>query len=143
MTDRVPSDHPVVDSHRGQLEAVGSTGRAQLVLPSGVEPGVGEFVRLSLGGERETHAEICSTLRGRRAIRAAYANRRLARTADGTDLLGAWLDAGGHGPGDTLVLDVLTEGYAYGLREPGDRVVYTPVEPPDSSLADIAESLGE
>jgi hypothetical protein len=38
---------------------------------------------------------------------------------------------------------VLTEGYAYGLREPGKRVVYEPVERPDSSLADIAESLEE
>ena len=143
MTDRLPSDHPVVDSHRLRLEAVGSTSRPQVPLPAAVSVDAGTFVRLSLGGETETHAEVVSTLRGGRAVRAARANRRLARTGEGANLLGEWLDAGDHGPGDTLVLDVLTEGYAYGLREPGDRIVYAPVEPPDSSLADIAESLGE
>jgi len=143
MTDRLPSDHPVVDSHRVRLDAVGSTSRPQVPLPAAVAVDAGEFVRLSLGGETGTHAEVVPTLRGERAIRAARANRRLVRTGEGADLLGEWLDAGGHGPGDTLVFDVLTEGYAYGLREPGDRVVYTPVEPPNSSLADIAESLEE
>lgn len=142
MTDRLPSDHPVVDSHRIELDAVGSTGRPQLVLPPGLSCDPGDIVRLSLAGTR-THAEVVSTLRGETAVRRACRTRRLARTGEGTDLLGGWLDDGGHGPGSTLLLDVLTEGYAYGLREPGERVLYEPVEPPDSSLADIAESLGE
>jgi len=142
VTDRLPSDNPVVDSHRVELDAVGSTGRAQLVLPPGLSCGPGDIVRLSLEGT-QTHAEVVSTLRGEGAVRRACRNRRLARTGEGTDLLGGWLDDGGHGPGSTLLLDVLTEGYAYGLREPGERVLYEPVEPPDSSLADIAESLDE
>jgi hypothetical protein len=142
MPDRLPSDHAVVDSHRVELDAVGSTARPQLVFPPELSCAPGDFVRLSIGGT-QTHAEVVSTLRGDIAIRSGHANRRLARTGDGDNLLADWLDGGGHGPGSTLVLDVLTEGYAYGLREPGERVVYEPVERPDSSLADIAESLEE
>ena len=142
MTDRIPSDHPVVDSCRVELSAVGSTNRPQLVLPAALSCGAGDLVWLSLAGTG-THAEVVSTLSGENAVRAAYANRKLARNGTGEDLLGAWLDESGLGPGTTLVLDVLTEGHAYGLREPGERVVYNPVDRPDSSLADIAESLGE
>lgn len=142
MTDAIPSDHPAVDSHRVELSAVGSTGRPQLVLPADVGCAAGDFVRLVVDGQK-THAEVVSTLGGDRAIRAGYANKRLARTGEGTDLLDEWLDDAGFGPGSTLVLDVLTEGYAYGLRVPGERTVYEPIERPDSSLSDIADSLGE
>lgn len=142
MTDAIPSDHPAVDSHRVEIAAVGSTGRPQLVLPAELTCEEGAFVRLVVDGQ-QTHAEVDSTLGGERTIRAGYANKQLARTGSGTDLLREWLDDAGFGPGDTLVLDVLTEGYAYGLRVPGERVVYDPVEKPDSSLSDIADSLGE
>jgi hypothetical protein len=141
VTDRLPSDHPVVDSHRVELDAVGSTDRPQLLL-SGLSCVPGDLVRLSIEGTL-THAEVVSTLRGDSAIRGAYASRRLVRSGEGTNLLADWLGEHGHGPGSTLVLDVLTEGYAYGLREPGGRVVYEPPEQPDSSLADIADSLDE
>ncbi len=142
MTDPLPSDHPVVDSHRVELDAVGSTGRPQVVLPSALSCAIGDTVWLSLAGTG-AYAEVAGTLHGDAAIRAAYANRQLARTAEGGDLLGDWFEEHGFGPGTTLLLDVLTEGYGYGLREPGTRVVYEPVERPDPSLADIAESLGE
>lgn len=142
MTDRLPSDHPVVDSHRVELDAVGSTGRPQVLLPPELACDPEEFVRLSIGGG-QTHARVVSTLRGEPAVRGAYQNRRLARTHEGTNLLADWFDGHGYDPGTALVLDVLTAGYAYGLRKPGERVVYEPVERPDSSLADIADSLGE
>jgi hypothetical protein len=142
VTDAIPSDHPAVDSYRVELDSVGSTGRPQLLLPAEVDCAEGEFVRLVVA-DQQTHAEVVSTLGGERAIRGGYANKRLARTGDGTDLLDSWLDDAGFEPGSTLVLDVLTEGYAYGLRIPGERVVYDPVEKPDSSLSDIAESLDE
>lgn len=141
MTDAIPSDHPAVDSYRVELSSVGSTGRPQLVVPADLDCEAGEFVRLVVDG-RKTHAEVVSTLGDERAIRAGYANKRLARTGEGTDLLGDWLDDAGFGPGSTLVLDVLTEGYAYGLRIPGERLVYDPIEKPDASLSDIADSLG-
>ena len=140
MSDSVPSDHPAVDSHRVELDSVGSTNRPQLLLPAALSPEAGEFVRLVVDGTA-THTQIDTTLRGDAAIRGAYHNRRQARTGDGTDLLGEWLDEHDYGPGRTLVLDVLTAGYAYGLREPGKRVVYEPVEQPQSSLQDIAENL--
>lgn len=140
MSDSIPSDHPAVDSHRVELSSVGSTGRAQLVLPSDVACDENEFVRLVVG-DQQTHAQVVSTLGGELAIRSAYANKRLARTTDGEDRLSEWLDDTDFGPGSTLVLDVLTEGYAYGLREPGGRVVYEPIEKPDSSLSSIADSL--
>jgi hypothetical protein len=140
MSDPVPSDHPAVDSHRVELDSVGSTNRSQIPLPAALSPDAGEFVRLVVGGTA-THAEVGTTLRGDAAVRSAYHNRQRARTGDGVDLLSEWLDEHDHGPGSTLVLDVLTAGYAYGLREPGQRVVYDPVEQPRSSLQEIAENL--
>lgn len=142
MTDSIPSDHPAVDSHRVELSAVGSTGRPQLELPVELRCEDGDFVQLVIDGQ-QTHTEVVSTLGGEHAIRGGYANKRLARTKDGTNLFTQWLGNAGFGPGSTLVLDVLTNGYAYGLRVPGERIVYHPIEKPDSSLSDIAESLGE
>jgi len=140
MSDAVPSDHPTVDSHRVELDAVGSTNCPQLPLPAALSPEAGDFVRLVLDGTA-THARIDTTLQGEATLKSASHNRRQARTGDGTDLLGEWFDDHDYGPGSTLVVDVLTEGYAYGLREPGKRVVYDPVERPQSSLHDIAENL--
>ena len=140
MADAIPSDHSAVDSFRVDLTTVGSTSRPQVLVPEELDCERDEFVRLVLG-DRQTHTQVVSTLDGDRAIQGAYANKRLARTADGENLLATWLDDVGVEPRATLVLDVLTEGYAYGLRLPGERVVYEPLEKPNSSLSDIAESL--
>lgn len=142
VTDRVPSDNPSVDSYGVTLGSVGSTNRPQLVLPAELCCERGEFVRLVTDEDR-AHAEVVSTLDGSQTIRAAYPDRATARSGDGPDLFGRWLDDHDVGPGDTVVVDVLTEGYAYGLREPGERIIYEPPRRPDSSLADIAESLEE
>ena len=142
MTDALPSDHPSMVSHRVTLQAVGSTNRPQLVLPDQVACDPGEYIRLTVDGTR-AHATVTETLRGERAVPGAYENRRVARTGEGTDILGEWLREHGYGPGRTVVLDVLTEDYAYGVRKPGARVVYHPVDKPNSSLADIARSLDE
>ncbi|MXR52624.1 hypothetical protein GRX03_13540 [Halovenus sp. WSH3] len=140
MTDAIPSDHPAVDSYRVELSTVGSTSRPQIVLPGDLECDVDDFVRVVVGGAR-AHAQVDSTLAGRPVLRGAYANKRLARTTDGENVLAEWLDDEGFQPGTTLVVDVLTDGYAYGIREPGTRVVYEPIEKPDSSLSEIADSL--
>ena len=142
MADAIPSDHDAVDSFRVELAGVGRTGRAQLPLPAEATCAVGDIVELTVGGE-SSYAEVDSTLDGEPAIRGAFANRRLARTEAGEDRLRTWLDDQGYGPGSTLVFDIVTEGYGYGLRAPGNRVVYEASEPPDSSLADIARSLDE
>lgn len=140
MTDAIPSDHPAVDSHRVDLTTVGSTGRPQVLLPDELTCKPDDCIRLVLA-DRQTHAQVASTLSGEPTIQGAYANKQLARTTEGENLLSAWLDDVGLDPETTLVLDVLTDGYAYGLRVPGERVVYDPVEKPDSSLSDIADSL--
>lgn len=142
MADAIPSDHATVDSHRVELAGIGRTSRSQLLLPAAVDCAVGDVVALTVGGDR-LYAEVVSTLDGDRAIRGAFANRRLAQAEEGEDLLQAFFDARGYGPGETLVLDVVTEGHAYGLREPGNRVVYEAVDPPSSTLSEIANSLGE
>lgn len=142
MSGAVPSDHPTVDSHRVSVGQVGRTGRPELVLPDELGVESGDVLYLSLDGEG-AYAEVTATLDGDRAIRGAFANRRLARADEGADRLDAWLDERDLETGETVVLDVLTAGFAYGLREPGARVVYSPPDPPDSSLADIASSLTE
>ena len=142
MPDAIPSDHPTIESVRVECSRVGRTGRLQLLLPPAIELEDGDLVELTIDGDR-TYARVGSTLDGEAAIEGAYANRRLARSGEGTNLLAGFLDEHGHGPGSTLVVDEVTAGYAYGLREPGSRVTYEPAEPPDSSLADIAESLDE
>jgi len=140
VADAIPSDHPAVDSYRVDLTTIGSTGRPQLLLPAELHCDSDAFVRLVIA-DRQTHAQVVSTLSGELAIQDAYANKRLARNSDGENLLATWLDDAGLEPETTLVLDVLTDGYAYGLRKPGERVVYEPVEKPDSALADIVDSL--
>lgn len=140
MVDAIPSDHPAVDSFRVDLRTVGSTARPQVFLPADLDCEPEAFVRVVLDG-RQTHAQVASTLDGDRVFRGAYANKRLARATDGENLLAAWLDDAGLDAPTTLVLDVLTAGYAYGLRVPGERVVYEPLERPESSLSDIADSL--
>lgn len=143
MTERLPSDHDAVESHRVTLSTVGHTGRPELVLPAALDLAPDTVIRLSLEGA-VAHAQIEETLRGEPAIRGAFDNRRLARTADaGEDRLGPWAEDAGLRSGDSVLLDVLTEGFAYGLRRPGRRVVYEAPDAPADSLSDIARDLGE
>jgi hypothetical protein len=142
VPDAVPSDHDTVESHRVSLSTVGSTARRQILLPDAVSSDPGDVVVLSLSGDR-AYAAVKTTLDDDPVVRGAFATRPLAPRGDGEDELARWLDRVGADAGDTLVLDVLVEGYAYGLREPGTRVVYAPPDPPDPSLADIAHNLGE
>ncbi|PSP15262.1 hypothetical protein BRC62_07850 [Halobacteriales archaeon QH_10_67_13] len=140
--DRLVSDHDTVTSHRVSLERVGWTDRPQLPLPGELGVEIGDGISLSLAGRR-AHARVERTLEGEPALRGAFRTRRLARVeAPEAELLAEWLSETGLGPGDPIVLDILIEGYAYGLRPPGERVVYSPPEPPDSSLAEIADELG-
>lgn len=140
--DRLVSDHDTVTSHRVSLERVGRTDQPQLPLPDGLGAEIGDEISLSLAGRR-AHARVERTLAGEPALRGAFPTRRLARVeAPKAELLAEWLSETGLSPGDAVVLDVLVEGYAYGLRPPGERVVYSPPEPPDSGLSEIADELG-
>ncbi len=141
MTDRVPSDHDAVQSHRTTVAQVGRTGRPRIPLPDGVDAAVGDVLQVSLEGETY-HAQVGEALDGDRDLRGAFPNARLARAeGEGENALRAWLEEAGVAVGDPLLVDVVTPGYKYGLRRPGERVIYTATDPPASSLADIARDL--
>ena len=142
MPDGLPSDHDAVESHRVHLRQVGRTSRLAVSLPESLSCVPDDVVRLSLEGT-VAYARVDTDLRDNPVVRGAFPTKRLARTPDeGEDRLASWVSEAGFDGGDPAVLDVVTEGYAYGLRQPGERVVYASVDAPDSSLADIADSLG-
>lgn len=140
MSDRVPSDHDAVDTHRVPIEAVGRTGRPRVVLPDAIDVSDGSTVTLSLDGDAHD-ATVGTTLDGDLAITHAADNRRLARERDGENRLAEWVESASVSLGGSAHLDVVTAGQHYGLRTPGTRVVYTATTAPDSSLSDIASDL--
>ncbi len=140
MTDRIPSDHQTIESHRVHLSTVGRTRRYQLSLPDGLDCAIGDVAVLSLEGET-VYAEVTAGLDGEATVQSAARTRGAAGTQDSENELHSWLDSHEIEKGDALVLDVLRTGYAYGLRRPGERVVYSPPDAPDSSLASIAKDL--
>ena len=140
MADRLPSDHDAVETHRATVSQVGRTGRPQVEIPDAVSLEADAVVRVVLDGE-EYHGQVETTLDGDRVIRRAADNARLARNGSGENRLPGWFDDVDVAFGDSVHLDVVTEAYKYGLRSPGERVVYTATDAPDSSLADIARNL--
>ncbi len=141
MTDRVPSDHDAVTSHRTHVERVGSTSRPRVPLPDALDVSVGDILRVSLEGE-VVHAQVRESLSGEQDLRGAFANARLARLeGEGENHLRAWLADVDVGSGDPLLVDAVTPGFMYGLRRPGERVVYEAADPPSSTLADIARDI--
>ncbi|QSG11156.1 Uncharacterized protein HSBGL_0722 [Halapricum desulfuricans] len=141
MADRIASDHETVQTHRVTLGTAGRTSRPELALPESIDASDGDIVRLTLDG-RAYYALVEAGLDGTAHLRGAFENARLAREGDGENPLLDWIDDTGVEPGRSLLLDVLSAGYHYGLREPGQRAVYTVHEPPQGSLSDIADSLG-
>lgn len=140
MADRLPSDHDAVETYRVTVSQVGGTGRPEVELPDDVGVAEGDLVRVVLDGD-EYHGRIDSALDGRLVIRRAGANARLAREGEGTNHLARWVDDVGVRLGGSVHLDVVTTGHKYGLRSPGNRVVYTATDGASSSLADIAREL--
>jgi len=140
VPDRVPSDHASVASVRASLARSGGTRRPCLRLPDGLDVTAGDLVRLVLDG-RERHACVDEDARGL-LLRGAYDNRRLARNpGEGENRLVEWCREHDRGPDEAVELDEVVAGSLYGLRVPGDRVVYEVVEGPKESLASIAERL--
>lgn len=141
MTERVPADHDTVSNQRVHLERVGRTERLRVPVPPCLDVGAGDVVRLSLEGT-EYHAQVATAMSGGLDIRGAFDNPRLARAdGEGTDHLQVWFDEVGLAGEDPLLVDTVTPGFQFGLRRPGQRVVYEARDPPDSSLADIATDL--
>jgi hypothetical protein len=143
VSDRIPSDPETVDSHRVRLATVGRTGRPRVPLPEDLDCAVDDVVSLSLEGDRG-RAQVTTDLSGEPVIDGVYTNARLARAADeGDNALISWVAGRTLSADDPLLIDVLAPGYAYGLRRPGERVVYQAVDPPAASLAEIARELDE
>lgn len=138
MSDRIASDHPSVVTHDGTLKRVGRTSRLRVVFDADLP--TDEVVRLILDGT--TYRTRFEEARGGVALTGAYDTASAARDpASATDRLQEWLDEHDLSEGRTVHLDVVEEGFAYGLRAPGERAVYDAVEPPSEGLADIARSL--
>lgn len=140
MADRLPSDHDAVQTHRGPVSQVGRTGRPEVAIPDALPLEDGDVIHLVLDGE-QYHGQVETTLEGDTVIRRAADNARLVREGEGEDRLSEWFDAIDVAFGDSVHFDVVTEGHKYGLRSPGNRVVYSATDRPDSSLTDIARNL--
>jgi hypothetical protein len=139
VTERVPSDHPSVTTHRASLERSGGTRRPCLRLPDAVALAEGDVVRLVLDGD-EFHAVVTGDTTGL-VVRSAHDNRRMARERDGENRFVEWASAVDRGPGDAVEVDEVVPGTLYGVRVPGARTVYSATEPPRDSLSAIADSL--
>jgi len=140
VSDRLPSDHDAVTSYRTRRERVGRTSRVRVPLPAALDVAEGDVIRLSLAGTTY-HAQVQSSLDGDLDVRGAFDNARRARAREGDNHLQSWVDDAGLGPGDAVVLDVVTSGFKFGLRRPGQRVIYEATDAPSSSLSDIARDL--
>lgn len=142
MADRVPSDHPSVETVRATLVTVGGTDRLAVAVPADAALPADEVVRLVLDGD-EYHAQVQRELGGDDyRIQGAFDAPRFARTQGaGQNRLPAWVDDADVAVGGSVLLDVVVEDFLYGLRAPGDRAVYAAREPPAEGLAAIAEQV--
>lgn len=141
--DRIPSDHDSVDVIRATLARHGGQ-RVRVEVPQYHADRFprGDVFRVVVGGSRryariEPHLTADTLL-----ITGAYDGPITTRDrSEAPDRLTEWVNATGLGPGDPVLIDVVTEDYLYGIRHPGDRVFYDDPEPPDDDLVAIARKL--
>jgi hypothetical protein len=133
---RVSSDG--LETVRASIEQSGALDRPKLVVPEGTMP---EGSVRVVADETTYHAATEVGLGGDLEVRGLYDNARLARSREGENHLPAWVDAAGLAAGRSALLDVVVDGEQYGLRAPGESVVYRVTETPDESLASIAEDV--
>jgi len=141
MVDRVASDHSSLETLDAELVSHGPGSRRAVELSGDVTVPTGEVVRLVVDGAvRYTKPSRFAgeTIR----ISGAFDAPDHARSpADRPNRLREWLDRTDLATGRTVHLDVIEEEFKYGLREPGERVVYDAPETPEDSLASIASRL--
>ncbi|MFC3960166.1 DUF7112 family protein [Halovivax cerinus] len=144
MADRIPSDHPSVETLRTTCVATATGHRLELPAEESATVPADDVVRLVLDGE-ERSARVDRAIDGdTRSITGVYETPRYARNpGEGTNLLERWLDDNGVDDGSSALLDVVEPNFYYGLRTPGESAVYAAKEPPSDSLASIAEDLDE
>jgi hypothetical protein len=145
VAERVPSDHESITTVRATLERVGRTDRPKVVLPVDrpMEFAPDEVVRVVVDG-RTCHTQVATDLDGRPELRGAFDSPTLARDPGaGADRLAAWVDDAALEFGGSVLVDVVTDGFEYGLRAPGERTVYEATARPDEGLASIARDVEE
>lgn len=137
----VPHDHPSVHTVRATLERHGSGLR--VAIPEGERERfpADEVVRVVVDG-RERHARIESHLtEDRLFLPGIYDSPARARSGDSSDGLDSWADDRGRSAGDSVLLDVVDEGFRYGLRAPSESATYEDRSSPDDDLASIARQV--
>lgn len=146
MSQRVPSDHSSVSTIDATLAQSGATNRPCIEISADDAAAfpANEVVRLVLD-DTEHRSLLRSELSGDGArITGAYDSPKLARNpGDGENRLVDWFDASNLSFGRTVHVDVVAEGFLYGVRSPGERAVYTVPDQPDDSLSSIADELEE
>ncbi|ODR82532.1 hypothetical protein BG842_24515 [Haladaptatus sp. W1] len=144
MTQRVSSD--TTETVRATLAQAGATNRANIEIPADDEDSfpADELVRVVMD-DTEYRARIERPLTGDgRLIRGVYDTPRLARNpGEGENRLSEWFADSNRSFGQSVLIDVVEEGFKYGIREPGSRAVYEATEAPNESLADIARQVDD
>ncbi|WP_423743424.1 hypothetical protein V5735_10200 (plasmid) [Haladaptatus sp. SPP-AMP-3] len=144
MTQRVSSD--TTETVRATLAQAGATNRANIEIPADDEDSfpADELVRVVMD-DTEYRARIERPLTGDgRLIRGVYDTPRLARNpGEGENRLSEWFADSNRSFGQSVLIDVVEEGFKYGIREPGSRAVYEATEAPNGSLADIARQVDD
>lgn len=141
MADRIASDHSSVRTVDATVTRAGRTDRPKLVLPTDAADLFpdGDVVRVVLDGTRR--AQVTRSFDGEPEIPGVYDTPDQAREGSGENRLPDWLDDRGLDFGRTVHVDVIAEGFEYGLRAPGERRVYDATEQPDSGLTAIAKEV--
>jgi hypothetical protein len=141
MADRVASDHPSVPTLDGTVVSHGPTKRLAVELPGEAAVPSGEVLRLVVDGTVR-FARPQSFAAGTLRLSGAFDAPEDARSpGDQPNRLREWLDRTELTTGRTVHVDVIDEGSIYGIRAPGDRVVYDAPSTPADSLASIARSI--
>lgn len=142
MVDSIPHDHPSVESVRATLQRAGRMNHPKLVLPddANTELFPESVVHFVLSGQ-QYHARIERNFDEVPEIRSVRDNSRLVREREGENRLHEWFEANDLGYGRSVHIDVIEPDHLYGVRLPGDRMIYTDIPKPNSSLTDIARDL--
>lgn len=139
MPDRLPSDHPTVETIRAHVERHG--GGYRLVVPHDTFSTDDATVRIVLE-DSIRFARIRNGNEQEQWITGIFASSRGATDpGSGTNRLNQWLEEQNRTTGSSVELDIIESGYYYGLREPGTRTVYTGLKRPSASLSSIAQSI--
>lgn len=140
MPDRVPSDHETVRTIRATIARRGAS-RPRIDVPEDDADAFpdDDVVRLVIDGTTRFARLERGFADGVPRIADAHDTPEEARSpGDGPNRLAEWFESSDRSFGSSAAIDVIEPGFAYGLREPGDRAVYDAVEAPDSGLASIA-----